>query len=455
MRRVAKWLVIAAVALVLLLGAVALALAQWTGSADFRERIAREATAALGVPVRLTDVSVDLWPVPAVALTGVAAQSTPAITLGRVEARPVWSALLQGRLEVATLVLRQSVLPQAALAAIAGALQKKEQTMTTGSGPGAQNTSKTRFEMAWLPRRVVLEDVTWVNARGRATAVDAEATLAPDGWPQAATLQVRKGGWQGARVVLARLDPAAQGPAAGGTSGQAAGATPHAWSVKVAVGGGTVQGRITVKPGAGQAGAAADTVLDGALDTRDVEVAALTAPGRTLSGRLDASTTLNARVRDLGALGDALQTQTRFTVRNAVVHGIDLARAVSTVGLSRGGETALDALAGQVNTRGQTIQLTNLVASSGVLAATGQVTVAPSRALSGRVNVDLTRGASRGVVSVPLAVGGTLDAPEVTLTRGALLGAAIGTAVMPGAGTAAGASIGDRLGQGLKGLFGK
>ena len=53
-----------------------------------------------------------------------------------------------------------------------------------------------------------------------------------------------------------------------------------------------------------------------------------------------------------------------------------------------------------------------------------------------------------------LALGGTVAAPEVTLTRSAMLGAAVGTMVMPGVGTGAGARLGDRLGQGLKGLSG-
>ena len=152
---------------------------------------------------------------------------------------------------------------------------------------------------------------------------------------------------------------------------------------------------------------------------------------------------------------EALRSQTRFTVNNAVVQGVDLAKAVATVGLSRGGSTALDTLAGQVRTRGQLIELTNLVASSGVLAATGEVTVAPSKALSGRVRVDVTRGAGGEVVGVPLVVGGTLDDPSVSLSRSALLGAAIGTALMPGVGTGAGANLGDRIGEGIKGLFGK
>ena len=54
-----------------------------------------------------------------------------------------------------------------------------------------------------------------------------------------------------------------------------------------------------------------------------------------------------------------------------------------------------------------------------------------------------------------LVVGGTLDAPEVTLTRAALIGAAIGTAIMPGVGTGAGASMGDKVENSFKKLFGK
>jgi hypothetical protein len=164
---------------------------------------------------------------------------------------------------------------------------------------------------------------------------------------------------------------------------------------------------------------------------------------------------LSVRSTRLGAIADVLQTHSTFTVRQAVVHGVDLAKAVRTVGLSRGGETALDTLAGQVHTQGRTVQLTNLVASSGVLSARGNVTVSPSRALQGRVSVDLAAAAFGSAVAVPLAVGGTLDAPEVTLTRAALIGAAIGTVVMPGVGTGAGASIGDKMETGLRKLFGK
>ena len=117
-------------------------------------------------------------------------------------------------------------------------------------------------------------------------------------------------------------------------------------------------------------------------------------------------------------------------------------------------QTRLDTLDGTVTTqetpRGRSSQLSQIEARSGVLAAAGQVAISPAQQLSGRVTVDLPGG----VIGVPLALGGTVAAPEVTLTRSAMLGAAVGTMVMPGVGTGAGARLGDRLGQGLKGLSG-
>jgi hypothetical protein len=61
-----------------------------------------------------------------------------------------------------------------------------------------------------------------------------------------------------------------------------------------------------------------------------------------MTGRIEAKTTLQADFKDPAELADAMRTQTRFTVRNAVLHGIDLAQAVRTLGISRGGQTALD-----------------------------------------------------------------------------------------------------------------
>lgn len=422
MARLLKWLAFGAAAIALLLVGVAFALQQWLRTDDFRGRVEREAAAALGVPLKLGRLSVDLWPLPAVAVDQVRLQTRPPLTVERVEARPVWTALLLGRLEIATLVVRKAVLPQTAIAALGAAMQKQQKTAARkASAPaGASSTP-------W-PRRAVLEDITWIDEKGQRMTVEARADLGGDGLVDEASFKVLRGRFAGTRGELKRE-------------------ADH-WPLRVEIGGGRIAGKLQLSPGA-----KGMQLLQGQLSTENVEVAALTAPSKPLTGKLQAQTTLRSEFREAGQAMDMLQSQTRFTVRDAVVQGIDLAKAVQTVGLSRGGITRLDTLAGQVATSGKTVQVSNLVATSGALAANGNVSIAASRALSGRLTVDLqTKG---GALGVPLAVGGTVDAPSVTLTRGAMVGAAIGTLIAPGAGTAAGAATGDQIGERLKGLFGR
>jgi hypothetical protein len=121
-----------------------------------------------------------------------------------------------------------------------------------------------------------------------------------------------------------------------------------------------------------------------------------------------------------------------------VLRGVDLAAAVSTLGVSRSGQTALDTLTGQVTTQGRVVHLSNLVASSGLLSASGDVTLAADRSLSGKVLASV--GGSALSAGVPLRVAGTLDAPSVT------------PAGVPLPGSQAASSLGDRM---FKGLFGR
>jgi hypothetical protein len=279
-----------------------------------------------------------------------------------------------------------------------------------------------------LPKRALFDDITWVDEKGQRLTADAEAELGTDGLLDEASFKIVQGRFAGTQGKIHRE-------------------RDH-WPVRVDIGGGRIAGKLQLQPG--KAGA---QVLSGQLTTENVEVSALTAPSKPLTGKLQASTTLRSEYREVGDLVDHLATQTRFTVRDALIQGIDLHKAVQTVGLNRGGSTRLETLAGNVNTQGKAINVTNLVASSGTLAATGNVAIAPSKAMSGRINVDMAT--QKGALGVPLVVGGTLDDPSVTLTRGALVGAAVGTLLAPGAGTAAGASAGDRIGESLRGLFGR
>jgi hypothetical protein len=422
MLKLFKWLVFALAAFLFVLVGVAIALQQWLRTDDFRGRVEREASSALGVPLKLGKLSVDLWPLPAVAADEVQIQTRPAITVGRIEARPVWAGLLAGQLEISTLFVRKAVLPQTGIGALTAALAKKDKAAVR-----PVKTAGAPSPMV-LPKRAVLDQITWVDEKGQRITVDAEAELGDDGLLDKASFKIVQGRLAGTQGNVRR--------------------EPDHWPVRVDIGGGRITGKVQLQPAKGGA-----QVLSGQLTTSHVEVSALTAPTRTLTGKLEAQTTLRSEFRDPGQLVDALHTQTKFTVRDAVVDGIDLLKAVQTVGLSRGGITRIDTLAGQVATQGKAVHLTNLVATSGNMAANGNVSIAPNKALSGVINVDL-HSKSRGTLGVPLAVGGTVDEPSVNLTRGAMLGAAVGTLVMPGAGTAAGASTGGKIGESLRGLFG-
>jgi uncharacterized protein involved in outer membrane biogenesis len=423
MKRARQWALIVFLVLGLLLAGALFALKRWIATEDFRSRAMREAGQALGVAIRIERIDLAVWPLPALVLEGIELRSRSALTLERVELRPAWGELLLGRVAPGTLVVRHAVLPQTAIDGLVAALQKRR-AATSGRDTEASSASQ------YLPRRSVLDDVTWVDAKGAAITVQADARLSSDGLPQSLQLEILKGRLQGTRLALQR--------------------DGLAWDVALQVAGGSVKGRIELQPAA-QVGA--EFAFKGQLQTRDVEVSALTAPqvsdkvqaAQPLSGRLEASTTLSARTRTPTALLDVLQTQSGFTVRGAVLHGIDLEKAVTSVGMSRGGDTRLDTMSGQVRTRGKLIELSNLVASSGALRASGQVSVAASRDLSGRVSVELG-----GAVGVPLLVGGTVDAPEVSLTAGAKIGAALGTLLMPGVGTGAGAAVGSKVGEAFR-----
>jgi hypothetical protein len=406
----------------------------WLGSADFKVRMEREVGTALGVGVKLGAIRVSVWPQPAVVVTGIEVQTQPALSLAYVGVRPELGRLLAGEWSVSSIVVRDATLLQHGMDALLILLSKTKRLAHIPYGLEAKNILKSiQKPLNWVPRELLLKNVAWVNATGLAMTVDLQANFNGQGEPDTVSAQVLSGYLNGATAQLTRQD--------------------QVWSVVLNVGGGTITGPVEfvvpTQPGG-------PYVIKGQLVTQGVEVAALsTAATPVLSGRLDASTAVSARTTQASELSSVFTTISQFTVKNAVLHGIDLAKAVTTVGISQGGNTALEVLTGQVSTQGQVIHLSDLVASSGVLSGRGQVKVAANRTLSGEVRVNLAASALGGAVGVPLEVGGTLDAPQVSLSRAALIGAVIGTVLMPGVGTGAGASLGDRVGEGLKKLFGQ
>jgi hypothetical protein len=291
MNRFLRFAVIAAAVLTLVLGLVGAGLYLWIGQSDFRERVEKQASAALGVPLKTGAIRIDWFPVPAVALVDVVLQTQPPITVKTIEARPVWAALLKRRLEVATLVVRGATVPQAGVDALLATLQRRKPGAVDAKKAAAEKAAAEKPDvqsqagiaagaMLWIPKRTVVDELTWISAKGMTSVIDARASLGDDGLPETATIKLRKGRLEGAQVDIQRDDAAT--PARDGTR----------WLVDAKVGGGTIKGRVALKA---PATPGREIMLSGELQTRGVEVSALTVPNRPLTGKLEASTALNAR----------------------------------------------------------------------------------------------------------------------------------------------------------------
>lgn len=216
--------------------------------------------------------------------------------------------------------------------------------------------------------------------------------------------------------------------------------------IKAKLYGGTVTGQMTV-------GWQKGLQLKGSYAVSGLELRELVplfSPETKLSGRLTAKPVFSANTPNAEQLKNALKLETPFDIRDGVLQGIDIQKAATSL-MTRdsSGQTRFDTLSGHFAMERGAQRITNLKVSSGSLAADGNVTIAPNKALSGRINAKVTV-AGMAAATVPLNISGTVDSPLALPTGAAMTGAAIGTAILPGAGTAAGAKVGDWV----DGLFG-
>jgi uncharacterized protein involved in outer membrane biogenesis len=171
-----------------------------------------------------------------------------------------------------------------------------------------------------------------------------------------------------------------------------------------------------------------------------------------LSGHLSGNGGFSAIAKDASALTDNIHSDFKFSVKNGVLHGLDLVKLASLLTKqSGGGETQFDEFSGVFNARGKQYTLRDINMRSGLLAASGQVKVKPDKTLDGVVEVELKKGVS--LAAIPLQVSGTVDKPSVFPTKAAMAGAVAGTAILgPGVGTSLGIKAGGAVDK-IKGLF--
>jgi len=422
MTRPLRWIAsLAAVAMLLLGGGALLLILLLPSDAELAAEVGARFQRASGIGLKVGSLHWSLRPSPVVVLSELATEQQAPITVRRLVIRPQLAALWRRQLAVESLEIEGGVLPRASVRAFRG--------RWNSAGVGAPGLLAGAWTPAEVPlERLLLRDVVWIDRRGIALAYDADVLFDPAWRPREAELR-RPGVTPPARLRLEREG------------------SEDRWRTLIDVGGGTWNGSTQL-----QALDDGRLRLGAELEPRGVDVVTLLRSfGRhaAVDGKLAGRTTVDAEGADAGELVRRLHTRTRFTVAPATLEGFDLARAVRSAGTSRGGRTALDSLAGTLDTQagedGIVLRYSAVKARSGVLTASGNATVL-NRRLDGELAVDLVDG----VVGVLLKVGGTLDAPELSLTGGALTGAAVGSAVLPGVGTA----IGARIGQQMERLFG-
>lgn len=378
-----------------------------------------------GVALKVGEAHWALLPTPMLVLTDVATDQPRPITLKRASMQVQLAPLLHRVVALDEIDVEGLVLPRASVRAFRGKGPKPQE----GAGAIALPAPWT---LAAVPvEQLRWRDVVWIDRRDIALAYDGEVSFDAQWRPREARLE-RAGLTPPVRLRLDR------------ESGQ------DRWRTRIDAGGGTWNGVTWLETlPSGKLRVSAE------LEPRQIDIESLVQAfdrRTSLAGKVSGQTTLTAEAdtaQDLGALARSLHTRTTFTVQPATLTKLDVAKAVSTAGISRGGRTPLDQLTGTLDTQGTedgvVMQYTNLKARSGVLTASGNLKMF-NRKLDGEIAVDLVDG----VVGVPLKIGGTMSDPELSLTGAALTGAAIGSAVLPGVGTA----IGARVGQQVEKMFG-
>ena len=188
--------------------------------------------------------------------------------------------------------------------------------------------------------------------------------------------------------------------------------------------------------------------IDGKADLAGVNVvpvqSALGKPAK-LSGQLNANAKYSARARTAAELSGTIWVDAPFEVLGGEWHGGGLSRVggVPLGKLGRGGTTRFERFRGDFTLRGRRMEVNKICVRSPSLVAAGNIAIAPDQTLSGKLDVSVAK--TGGFVGVPVAVAGTTADPSISLTKAGVIGAVVGTVLLPGIGTSIGLSAGSRL----------
>lgn len=196
-------------------------------------------------------------------------------------------------------------------------------------------------------------------------------------------------------------------------------------------------------------------ILEADLDARGIALRPLVEALTNevlVTGSLDSTTRLAMHLEGFEQFPENIRSSGKFHMRNGTLTKVDLVQAARNPGTiyTKGGVTRFDDLTGLFKVDGAGYHFREVKISSGSLDAGGRVDIAPTWQLKGLLEIDVK--GTGGLVSIPMAISGTVNEPVVRPSGSALAGAAVGTAILgPGLGTAVGIKIGGFLNK----LFGK
>lgn len=440
-----KWLKRILIALAVLL-VIAGVLPFFISLNDYVPRIETAVSARLNEPVSIRSMRFGALPLPHVTVDGITVGKTDDIRLGKVLVTPDLFSLLQSTKVIRSIQIDSLVLTRKAIG-----------TIPAWSRPDAAGSPPPQFR---------IENIRLDNAMVRLDKAsfgpfDARVRLNSKGEPEDASITTQDGKLKAlikpdkSKYLIdasAKSWTSPVGPALVFDEliikGVATLNDADLGEVSAKLYGGTAFGKATVSWQKGLR-------LDGSLDVSKLElkqVASMLSPGAHVSGKLSAKPVFSASAKSADQLMNALRLETLFSVQNGTLHGVDIRNAATTLIKqgTTGGETRFEQLSGHLAMEHGSYRFTQLKIASGALAADGSVSISPKKELSGRISAQVAAAGTS--TTVPLNVGGTLDAPLLYPTGGTIAGAAVGTIILgPGFGT----SVGARVGGWAEGLFGK
>lgn len=397
---------------------------------SFIPELTRIAAEKIGQPVTIQDLKLHLVPTPRMVASGVTVGKRNDVTVGELEIVPDLMSLVSGPRTVSLVRAEKVVVLESALAIPKGM-------------PKSEGGEAVRV------RRVEMKDVTLRHSKVKLPPFDVEAALGEDLRVEEATFQSRDGAlhllvdksskvelkaknWTlpaGAPLVFETLH--AQGTYKGDTIDLS--------KIDGKLYGGTVAG-------SARADWTKQWVVTGKANLAGVDLVpvqkAMGKPAK-LSGRLKTQQVFSSRARTPDQLGNALATDGPFEVVGGSYSGVDLTKVADLTGKSTADATQFEEFKGKLNMRAQRVKINELCVRSPKVVAGGNVEIAPDQTLSGKLDVSLAK--SGGFVGVPVALSGTTADPSVRPTKGYMIGAVVGTVLLPGIGTSLGASAGSRV----------